>query len=292
MRLTMKKLGVFNSLLGKGPLAAVSAVILSAVCVAPVLARDVFYTTGGAGGGTTEFFTIKVNGNKITTTDVGPMNAGDCGSLALSPSGTLYSVCGVLFGTQELATVDPKTGVATILGIGVPGLAVMSLAIGPTGILYAVGDCNPDSNFECNTQHSPPDPNFNSLYTVDTTSGAFNRVGPTGAPEFFMDLKFDRNGTMYGVTSTVNPSYTPAKLYKIDPTSGEATKVLNLVGSNLIMGLAFGQEGRMYATDNDPNVGLYLVDPATGFERAIAALDMGNIGFSSGLLLANPEVPH
>ena len=229
-----------------------------------------------------------MNGNKITTTDVGPMNAGDCGSLGLSPSGTLYSVCGVLFQTQQLATVNPNTGTATLFGVPVPGLAVMSLAVGPTGTLYAVGDCNPDPNFECNTKFSPPDPNFNSLYTVDTTTGAFTRVGLTGAPEFFMDLVFDRNGTMWGVTSTVNPSYIPAKLYKIDPTTGAATKVVNLTGSNLIMGLAFGRNGKLYATDNDPNVGLYLIDPVTGLERAIASLDMGSIGFSSDLVLANP----
>jgi hypothetical protein len=58
------------------------------------------------------------------------------------------------------------------------------------------------------------------------------------------------------------------------------------------MGLAFGREGKLYGTDNVQDPGLYLIDPETGFERAIAALplDVGplNVGFSSGLELANP----
>jgi hypothetical protein len=54
------------------------------------------------------------------------------------------------------------------------------------------------------------------------------------------------------------------------------------------MGLAFGRNGQLYGTDNVPNPGLYLIDPQTGFEQAIAALPLGGIGFSSGLELDNP----
>jgi hypothetical protein len=99
-----------------------------------------------------------------------------------------------------------------------------------------------------------------------------------------MDLAFDRHGTMLGVTTTVNPSGTPAILYRIDPATGTATKLVNLVGSNLVMGLAFGRNGKLYATDNFPNSGLYLIGTKTGFETAIAALPFG---FSSDLVLMN-----
>jgi hypothetical protein len=249
--------------------------------------RSLFYTTSSsstAGGGNEELFAIEVSGGKVTATDIGPIKGGQCASLALSPSGTLFGMCGNLFGAQQLATFNQKTGLATLFGTPVSGLTVMAMAFGPDGTLYAVGDCNPDVNFECNTSLSPPDPNYNSLYTVDEKTGAFTRVGSTGAPQFFMDLAFDRDGNMFGVTTTDNPSFVPAILYRIDPATGAATKVVNLVGSNLVMGLAFGQDGKLYATDFAQNPGLYLIDIKTGFETAIAALPFG---LSSGLELAN-----
>jgi hypothetical protein len=242
--------------------------------------RNVYYTTSSSG-----LWAIEVTGTKITTTDIGPINAGACASLAMSPSGTLFSMCGNLFGNQQLATIDTKTGLGTLFGVPVPGLAVMAMAFGPNGILYAVGDCNPNGpKFECGPG-SGRDPNYNSLYTVNETTGEFTRVGSTGAPQFFMDLAFDRDGNMFGVTTTLNPSYLPAILYRINPETGAATKVVNLVGSNTVMGLAFGRDGKMYGTDFVQNPGLYRIDPKTGFERAIAALPPGA---SSGLELADP----
>jgi hypothetical protein len=245
-------------------------------------AKDLFYTTSAGGA---ELVAIEVSGSKIITTDIGPTDGGNCLSLALSPSGTLYSMCGQLFGTQQLATIDPKTGRANVFGVAVPGLAVMAMAFSANGVLYAVGDCNPSATFMCTPD---ADPNYNSLYTVNDATGAFTRVGSTGAPEFFMDLAFDRNGNIFGVTSTVNPSPVPAILYRIDPMTGTATKIVNLVGSNSVMGLAFGREGKLYATDFAQNPGLYLIGIKTGFETAIAALPFG---FSSALELANPREP-
>jgi uncharacterized protein DUF6923 len=196
-------------------------------------------------------------------------------------------VCGPLFGTQQLATIDPKTGLANLFGVGVPGLAVMAMTFAANGTLYAVGDCHPDANFECTPDS---DPNYNSLYTVNVTTGGFTRVGSTGAPQFFMDLAFDSKGNLFGVTTTINPTNTiPAILYRIDPATGAATKVVNLVGSNLVMGLAFGRDGKLYATDFEEHPGLYLVDIQTGLESAIAALPFA---FSSALELANPVPTH
>jgi hypothetical protein len=293
----MKRLTHFVS---RGLLLVAGLAILCALSGGPALAADLFYTTSGAGNGLpngAEIVSIEVSGSKVATTDVGPTYGGDCGTLALSPSGTLYSVCGSLFGQpnppnppfpgdQYLATIDPKTGRARPVGnTTVSGLAVMALTFGSDGTLYAVGDCNPDPSFECNTSGSPPDPNYNSLYTVNVSTGAFTRVGSTGAPQFFMDLTFDKKGRLLGVTTTVNPSLTPAILYVIDPATGAATKIVNLVGSNTVMGLAFGREGKLFADDFTNNAGLYVVDPNTGFERAIAAIPFGSL---SNLVLMNP----
>jgi outer membrane protein assembly factor BamB len=249
-------------------------------------APSVFYTTSGAGFGFpngAEIFAITVRGATVTTRDVGPTGAaaGDCGSLALSPGGTLYSMCGPTFGTQRLATINQQTGHAHLFGVPVPGLAVMALAF-RGGTLYAVGDCNPDPvTFECIA-----DSDFNALYKVNMHTGAFTRIGPTTAPEFFMDLTIDRHGNMLGETSTVNISATPARLYRIDPATGIATKLFDLTGSTSVMGLAFGRDGKLYATDNPQNPHLYLINTTTGVETAIAALPFA---YSSGLELMNPR---
>ena len=245
------------------------------------VAHSLFYTTSGAGTGLpngAEIFAITVSGTTVTTRDIGPTHGGDCGSLALSPHGTLYSMCGSLFGAQQLATINQKTGRAHLFGVHVPRLAVMTLGFSRNGTLYAVGDCNPAPvTFEC-TPGS--DPTYNSLYKVDVRTGAFTRIGSTGAPQFFMDMTFDSHGNMLGVTTTLNPSGVPAILYRINPATGKATKLFNLVGSNLLMGLAFGRDGKLYATDNFGNPGLYRIGTKTGLETAIAALPFG---FSSGL---------
>lgn len=245
--------------------------------------RSLFYTlafSSGAG----ELWTIEVDGKKISTTDIGPIKVGGCGTLAMSHSGTLMSMCGALFGNQQLTSFDTKTGLATLFGVPVPGLAVMSMAFGPDGTAYLVGDCNPDAAFtDCGM--GPPDPNYNSLYTVNVVTGAVTRIGPTGAPEFFMDMVFDRQGNLWGVTSCLNPCYAPAVLYRINTETGKATKVVNLVGSNTVMGLAFARDGKLYANDFVGNSGFYLIDPETGFETTVAALPFGLAG---GLELADP----
>jgi len=229
---------------------------------------------------------IEVKGAKITTTDIGPTNAGGCATLAVSRAGILVSMCGPLFGNQQLTSLDTKTGLGTLFGVPVPGLAVMAMAFGPDGTLYAVGGCYPNGNpNDLNTDCSRSDPNFNSLYTVNVVTGAFTRVGSTGASEYFMDLAFDRHGNLWGVTSCLNPCYAPAVLYRINPETGAATKVVNLVGSNTVMGLTFARDGKLYATDFTGNSGLYVIDPKTGFETAVAAMPFG---LSAGLDLADP----
>ena len=246
--------------------------------------RHVFYALAFSTG-VGELWAIEVKGAKITTTDIGPIKTG-CATLATSPSGTLMSMCGALFGNQQLTTFDTKTGLATPFGVPVPGLSVMAMAFGPDGTLYAVGGCYPNGNpNDLNTDCSSSNPNFNSFYTVNVVTGAFTRAGSTGASEFFMDLAFDRDGNLWGVTSCLNPCYAPAVLYRINPETGAATKVVNLVGSNTVMGLTFARDGKLYGTDFTGNSGLYVIDPKTGFETAVAAMPFG---LSAGLDLADP----
>src|SRR5215472_12850462 len=261
------------------------ALMLTAVALAPkaALAQGLFYTLSGANPADEELWAIQVSGGKTTTTDIGPLSGGGCASLAMSPlTGKLYSMCSVdpstfPLGDMRLVTIDTNSGLATPIPSGtVNQLGVMAMAFAPAGTLYAVGRCvpylaPPFSTPDCN----PGAPGFNSLYTVDVKTGDVTLIGSTGAPEYFMDLAFDRNGNLFGETSTLTPAYPPAVLYRIDPATGAATKIVNLVGSSTVMGLAFDQNGKAYATDFTENPGLYLIDIKTGFEKAIAALPLG-----------------
>jgi hypothetical protein len=218
----------------------------------------------------------------VTITPIGTVGTFGCTSVALSSQGTLYSVCGpndfadpqhkygcMTPGPQQLATIDPQTGHATLFGAPVEDLNVMALEFAPDGTLYAVGDANPAS------------PTYNTLYTVDPTTGAFTAVGSTGvpAPNFFMDLAFDAHGTMYGASMF--------GLFTIDRTSGTATKASDFVGGGAVMGLGYNaKQDTLYATDyKSPNSALYVVDTQTGF-----LTPMASIGYplSHGLVPVTP----
>lgn len=211
---------------------------------------------------------IDVRGqHEVTITPIGPIGTFGCTSVALSKEGTLYSVCGpsnfadtqhkygcMTPGPQQLATIDQKTGHATMFGAPVDKLNVMALEFAPDGTLYAVGDPNPAS------------PTFNTLYTVDQKTGAFTAVGSTGvqAPNFFMDLAFDARGTMYGASMF--------SLFTIDRKTGTATAVVEFVGGGAVMGLGYNaKQDRLYATDwKTPKSALYLVDTSNGFLTPMA----------------------
>lgn len=276
------------------------ALLLVALALAPKAAlagggpQHLFYTLGGPNPAT--LWAIQLSGNKITSTQIGNGAGGGCASLAMSPlTGKLYSMCvhdPTTFpdGDMYLVTIDTNTGLATFPPSGTKNnVGIMAMAFAPNGTLYAVGGCFPfpdppaeGGTFDCN----PGAPGFNTLYTVDVNTGALTPTGSgTGAPEYFMDLSFDRNGNLFGVTSTLTPAYPPAVLYRIDTATGAATNPVNLVGSSTVMGLAFDQNGKLYATDFTQNPGFYLVDPKTGFERAIGALPFNE---STALELADP----
>jgi DNA-binding beta-propeller fold protein YncE len=220
--------------------------------------------------------------NDVTITPIGTIGTFGCTSVALSKEGTLYSICGpnnfadtqhkyfcMTPGPQQLATIDPKTGHATMFGAPVEKLNVMALEFAPDGTLYAVGDANPAS------------PTFNTLYTVDRKTGAFTVVGSTGIPQpdFLMDLAFDARGTMYAASMF--------GLFTIDRRTGTGTKVAQFVGGGGVMGLSYNaKQDKLYATDwKTPKSALYVVDTKNGF-----LTPMADIGYplSHGLVASIP----
>lgn len=270
----------------RGRLTALRAVLPIAVlcvstigCLGRARSGDRFYGIVNSPAADGKLVSIDVrNQNDVTITPIGTIGTFGCTSVALSKEGTLYSICGpanfadtqhkygcMTPGPQQLATIDPQTGHATMFGAPVEKLNVMALEFAPDGALYAVGDANPAS------------PTFNTLYTVDQKTGAFTAVGSTGvpAPDFLMDLAFDARGTMFGASMF--------GLFTIDRKTGTATKVVEFVGGGLVMGLGYNaRQDTLYATDwKSPKSALYVVDTKNGF-----LTPMADIGFplSHGLV--------
>jgi len=260
----------------RGRLAAIRGILSMALCAStlgcsgsPARSVDRFYGIVNSPAADGKLVSIDVRDqNDVTITPIGAIGTYGCTSVALSSQGTLYSVCGpnnfadtqhkyfcMTPGPQQLATIDPKTGHATMFGAPVEDLNVMALEFAPDGTLYAIGDANPAS------------PTFNTLYTVDQKTGAFTAVGSTGVPdEFMMDLAFDARGTMYGASM--------GGLFTIDRKTGTGTKVVDFVGGGAVMGLGYNaKQDKLYATDyRTPNSVLYVVDTKNGFLTPMAAI--------------------
>ena len=271
-------------------LTAVGAMLLAVLCASTIGCSgrgargvDRFYGIVNSPAADGKLVSIDVRDqNDVTITPIGAIGMYGCTSVALSSQGTLYSVCGpanfadteskfgcMTPGPQQLATIDPKTGHATMFGAPIEKLNVMALEFAPDGTLYAVGDANPAS------------PTFNTLYTVDQKTGAFTTVGSTGVPgpDFLMDLAFDARGTMYGASMF--------SLFTVDRKTGTATKVVEFVGGGVVMGLGYNaKQDKLYATDwKAPKSALYVVDTKNGF-----LTPMADIGFplSHGLVALMP----
>jgi hypothetical protein len=202
--------------------------------------------------------------------------------LAITPDGkAAYTVVKAVAGfppgvtglDAQLAKINLATGAATLVGGPMGHLSVMGLTFAPNGVLYAAGDFDPTS------------PTFNSLYTIDLTTGLATRVGSLGTgssrSNFIMSFAWDSDGNMFGASRM--------SLYRIHRhrTTNAATKVVDFVGSSNVMGIAMA-DGTLYAADFVgplPTVSkIYAVNIETGlltplFNTGVAFVH--NIGFNS-----------
>jgi len=178
-----------------------------------------------------------------------------------------YTIANAFSPKNQLATLDLRTGAATLVGAPLAQeFDMMAMACSPDGKLYAIGELD----------HT--NPNFNSLYTVDRKTGAATRIGSTGIatdqpgfPSFsgyFMALSFAPDGTLYGISDGVNGTEKGSSLYTVSVTNGVATKV---VGMNVdaVMGLAVDEDGKFYVADYAPQSKIYSLDSGTGKTKPI-----------------------
>jgi len=160
--------------------------------------------------------------------------------IAVNDAGDLY---GVTNDPSVLETIDPNTGVVTV--VGELGALLNGLAFSANGTLYGSGNL--------------------SLYTVDLPTGLAIEVGQFGGGLISSgDLAFDAGGTLYG---TLTLDGTEDFLATINPATGQA-QVIGEIGFAAVFGLA-AFEGRLYGVTAS---GQYLrIDPVTGAGTALGA---------------------
>jgi hypothetical protein len=239
---------------------------------------------------------LAIDVERGTTTVIGPALgslAPASLALAITPDGTAaYTIANSFTpATAQLAKIDLATGKQTLVGSPIGAdLKIMGMTFSPDGVLYAAGDFVTTS------------PTFNSLYTVDLSTGAPTRVGSLGtghkATDFIMSFVFDSHGNMYGAS--------PTALYRIHlprttDAGGEsqeagqgvqtlATKVVDFIESpvrpSAVMGIAIGEDGSFYAADYRLTSTIYAVDIETGFLKPL----FPSIAFVHNIAF-NPERP-
>jgi hypothetical protein len=229
---------------------------------------------------------LAIDVTRGTTTVVGPASgslAPASLALAITPDGMAAYTIAYSFNpaAAQLAKIDLATGAQTLVGSPIGAdLKIMGMTFSPDGVLYAAG------NFVTSS------PTFNSLYTIDLTTGVPTRVGSLGtgpsAMDYIMSMVFDSHGNMYGASETA--------LYKIHVPDAEgreaqaqegglgahalATKVVGFIGSSLVMGIAIGEDGNFYAADFVPaptHSTIYRLDVETGFLTPLFNTGIANV---------------
>jgi hypothetical protein len=242
--------------------------------------NSTLFATGLAATGTHRVL-LAIDIERGTTSVVGPALPGSLAptslALAITPDGkAAYTIANSFApAAAQLAKIDLATGVQTLVGSPIGAdLKIMGIVFSPDGVLYAAGDFDTSST------------TFNSLYTIDLTTGAPTRVGSLGTgpdpnKDFVMSFVFDSHGNMYGASETA--------LYKIhlpDAEGGEARaqalarKVVGFIGSSLVMGIAIGENGNFYAADFVPAPTystIYRLNVETGFLTPLFNTGISNV---------------
>ncbi len=148
-------------------------------------------------------------------------------------------------GTSNLITIDPVTGVETLIGSHFPGSINGLEFIG--GILYGI-------------HWGPGGPGgYSVLVTIDTATADLDPMGSTGLGPMG-GLAYDNAvGMLYGITVHGGP----ALLVSIDIENGDAIPIGPVGVASECRGLTFGPDGILYTSSLEP-ANLIAIDPVTG----------------------------
>jgi HYR domain-containing protein len=171
-------------------------------------------------------------------------------------TGVLYGIQGGgSVGPARLVTIDPGTGLATIVGVvSGPGFngafgGSGALAFSQDGTLYVSG-WSGGATFG------------GKIMNVDKTTGAVLSVAQTGI--FAAGMDFDSAGVLW-ISRGGNG---PGTINTVDPNTGSILSTLSLSGSFRITDITFAPDGTLYGADR-PNNRLVTVDTVTGLVTGV-----------------------
>jgi hypothetical protein len=151
-------------------------------------------------------------GNRTVIGNLGITDVSINGMAFNVASGTLY----ILEGQGNLYSIDPLTGVATLIGGGGAIHYFVGLACSRDGVLYTT------------------DENNKSLYTVDNMTGNQTLIAQvTGGPEWMWnpaELEYDLDNDILYWSTVDDMTIMTGKLFTIDPQTAIATLVGNYPG--------------------------------------------------------------
>jgi hypothetical protein len=188
---------------------------------------------------------------------------------------TLYGVTGAGGSSSSLYTIDPKTGVATL--VGAVGISLNGIAYdSQNGTLYGIAGSS-----------------SSNLVTINTTTGAATVVGSLGHTIAAQAIAYDSaTNTLYAYSKIPASTMFPEGLYTLNTGTGAAT----IVGSGSQLGfsssgngLAVDSLGTIYLApggasggSSQPNADLYTISSITGLASQGPAF--------SGAPLANSQM--
>jgi hypothetical protein len=195
---------------------------------------------------------------------------GDIEALAFGPSNVLY---GADDQTKTLLRFNVATGAATPAASGLRGNLGLPSGLGPEfnfdfGMSYA-----------CDGVMYLSSDGKRSLYRVNLTTGAAERVGAEGAMGAQITGLAARGNTLYGLGASGDEG-----LWTIDTTTARATLVGRLGGGFSFTDgdLAFDGQGRLWGVSDRSDVGangeesqIFRIDPLTGAATLVSTSVVG-----------------
>ena len=253
------------------------------LAVSPVRAQEVLYAATGSNGMGGNLYMIDPTTAAMTV--VGPIiNAS--GGLPIAMTGLAFNpLNGRLYGVtanagqgggnnsvlKSLVTINPATGVATVIG-SLGSLSASDISFRSDGVLFGY-------------QAGGTGGGTRSMLTINLTTGAATAVGTTGLTATVGGgLAFSPAGTLY-----VSPIGANGTLDTLDTTTGARTAGPNMFGApnaspGAMNSMKFNAAGVLYAINSDQGTGttvnyLVRINPVTGTVTPIGpgALSAGNI---------------
>ena len=251
-----------------GRLVLALVVAASLACNASAAVRVLYGTTYPDA---TDLYALdQTSGTATSIGNSGPDSIGDLTSDTRPGSETIW---GMRISSNELYTIDPSSGVATLAATLNSPYSIASIAFDVVSAkLYG----NTSVGFD-----APSD----VLYEINPATGNTTPIGPIGFVDVFA-LGFDQSGQLFGVSDVTK------QLISIDTETGNGT-LIGTIDLLQVFDIASRPEDDVMFVADTVAATLYTIDTATGFVTAVgpygAALNVAGLAFSTASLAVVPE---